>query len=60
MDHITRCPHCGHGLIPALSRDGRTEFSCIWCENLGSTKPDARKDGMLSARTSLAPESEAP
>jgi len=43
MSPITHCPDCGHGLIPMLSKTGRTELACIWCERLDPPKTGAER-----------------
>ena len=43
MNPITCCAGCGHGLVPILSRNGRAEPSCFWCESVDARAMDMAK-----------------
>ena len=43
MDRMTRCLHCGRGLVPILNADGRTELKCAWCDKVDPMETEAAK-----------------
>jgi hypothetical protein len=53
MDTLTHCVHCGKRLVPTLSPDGRTELTCIWCDNVDPVQTEAVKwaDSPLAQQT---------
>lgn len=52
--HINRCPNCHHRLVPTLSKEGRTELTCMWCEQADPMKTEMAKwaDGPSAPATS--------
>lgn len=43
MLQIHRCPACKERLIPTLSKDGRTELTCMWCNEADPMKTELAK-----------------
>ena len=54
MDRMTRCLHCGRGLVPILNADGRTELKCAWCDKVDPMET-AAPNGPIAHSLSLFP-----
>lgn len=40
---MDRCPTCKRRMKPVLSRNGRTDFKCLYCDEVDPLETDAAK-----------------